>query len=560
MKRNPPNRPEPADLRRRAEDSIDEGEGASGQIASGLDPDFRRVFHELEVHQVELEMQNEELRRARSEVEVGLERYTELFDFAPIGYLTLERDSTIREANLAGARLLGVERGRLAGRRFVQFVREEQRREICDFIRQVMERREDDATSASCEVALGGELAEHDVHLTASVLRGPRAFVALEGITRRKRAEEALVQEARNKDRFLAVLSHELRNPLAPIRNSLFVLERADPGGGRAREAQAVIGRQVTHLTRIVEDLLDVTRIAQGKIRIEAEPLELDDVARRTIEDHRLTFAESGVVLESHLPAKPLWVSGDATRLAQVLGNILGNAVKFTPRGGTVAVRLTREGGEAVLSVRDTGVGIDPEMQGRLFEPFMQAPQTIDRTLGGLGLGLAMVKELVELHGGEVAVASVGQGHGSTFTVRLPLGAAPVQAVAAPVASEMRRHRILVIDDSVNTADSLRDVLAEEGQEVRVANDGSKGITLAREFRPQIVICDVGLPGMDGYAVARAFRADPSLKGSYLIALSGYARAEDRQRARDAGFDRHLAKPTSLESLEQILQEAPAPG
>jgi two-component system CheB/CheR fusion protein len=243
-----------------------------------------------------------------------------------------------------------------------------------------------------------------------------------------------------------------------------------------------------------------------------------------------------------------------------VLGNLLGNAVKFTPRGGTVAVRVTREGGEAVLSVRDSGVGIAPEMQARLFEPFIQAPQTIERTLGGLGLGLAMVKELVALHGGEVAVASQGQGYGSTFTVRLPLGAAPVKAAAAPVVSEMRRHRILVIEDSVDTADSLRDALAEDGQDVQVANDGSTGLTLAREFRPEIVICDVGLPGMDGYAVARALRADPSLKGSYLIALSGYARADDRQRARDAGFDRHLAKPTSLESLERLLQEAPTLG
>ncbi len=332
------------------------------------------MFHELEVHQVELEMQNDELRRARSEVEGGLERYTELFDFAPIGYLTVERDSTIREANLAGARLLGVERGRLVGRRFLQFVCEEQRREVSDFIRQLMDRGEDEVASESCEVALCGKLAEHDVHLTASALHGPVVFIAIEDITRRKRAEEALLQEARNKDRFLAASScAELRNPSRPSITAFSWAGRAGAGAGRARLKRSSIGGSPTSRASSRISRRDPHYCAQRKIRIHPEPLDLDALARRTIQDHGVTFAENGVVLESHLPAEPLWVHGDATRLAQVLGNLLGNAVKFTPRGGTVRVRLTLEGGEAVLAVLDTGVGIAPEMQGRLFEPFIQA-------------------------------------------------------------------------------------------------------------------------------------------------------------------------------------------
>jgi two-component system CheB/CheR fusion protein len=239
----------------------------------------------------------------------------------------------------------------------------------------------------------------------------------------------------------------------------------------------------------------------------------------------------------------------------QVLGNLLGNAAKFTPRGGKVNVLVRRDGQMVAVSVRDTGVGISPEVRQRLFVPFSQAPQALDRTRGGLGLGLAMVKGLVELHRGTVEVASEGPGLGAEFTVRLPLAAAPTKA--PPVEKHPdRRFRVLVVEDNVDAADSLREALELDGHQAQVAYDGPAALAIARALRPDIVICDIGLPGMDGYEVARAFRADEVLKSSYLIALSGYARPEDLQRATEAGFDRHVAKPSSLEKLEHVLAEA----
>jgi PAS domain S-box-containing protein len=288
-----------AELRRRAEQRFEDRKSRAGRDAEA---DARRLLHELEVHQLELEIQNDELRAARLEVEAGLKRYTELFDFAPIGYFMLAADATIREVNLAGARLLGIERRRLIGRRFFPFVSEAQRTAFNEFLGRVLTKTTEDQTSDACELRVAAEgIAPLDVRLTAAVLEGsaPTALVAVEDITWRKHAEAALREESRNKDAFLAVLSHELRNPLAPIRNSLFVLARAEAGGKQARRARDVIDRQVTHLTRIVEDLLDATRIAQGKMRLQPEPVELGQLVRRTIEDHRSGFEASGVVAQS---------------------------------------------------------------------------------------------------------------------------------------------------------------------------------------------------------------------------------------------------------------------
>lgn len=368
-----------------------------------------------------------------------------------------------------------------------------------------------------------------------------------------RESEAALKDADRRKNEFLAVLSHELRNPLAPIRTGLFMLERAAPGGDQAKRAQAIIDRQVGHLTRLVDDLLDVTRISRGKIQIQRERLELGDLVRRTIEDHRQTFVANGIQLESRLSSEAMWLSADGTRIAQVVGNLLGNAAKFTHRGGRVAVTLERDGDGAVLWVRDDGEGIEPEVLGSLFQPFTQARQTLDRTRGGLGLGLALVKALVELHGGSAEATSRGPGQGAEFTVRLPLEAAP-QRTAAPMESrQFQRRRVLIIEDNVDAADSLKDVLELMGHEVAVAYDGASGIATAREFRPEILLCDIGLPEIDGFEVARRFRADPALQNVVLVALTGYALPEDRQRATEAGYAHHVAKPPSLEVLERLL-------
>jgi PAS domain S-box-containing protein len=384
-------------------------------------------------------------------------------------------------------------------------------------------------------------------------------------VTERKRAEalrasEAALREAdRQKNEFLAMLSHELRNPLAPIRNSLYILERAAPGGVQARRARAVIDRQLGHMTWLIDDLLDVTRITRGKIRLERECLDLNDLAQRTVEEHRTLFAKSDVRLEVLPSSAEVWVEGDRVRLAQVVGNLLQNAAKFTPRGGraTLSVQADRSRGLAIVTVRDTGAGIRPEMLPRLFRPFTQADVTLDRSKGGLGLGLALVKGLVEMHGGSVTASSGGAGKGAAFTIRLPLDTATARTMPAQhgLGGGAAARRVLVIEDNEDAADTLREVLELDEHVVDVAYTGREGIEKARAFHPDVVLCDIGLPEMDGYEVARAMRADPELGRVALVAVSGYAQPEDVATAREAGFDAHLAKPPSIETLERALTE-----
>ena len=385
-------------------------------------------------------------------------------------------------------------------------------------------------------------------------------------ITERKQADDKLrasnlelAEADRRKNDFMAVLSHELRNPLAPIRNSTYILERAVPGGEQARRAVAVIERQAGQLARLVDDLLDVTRITRNKIQLQRETIELNDLAQHTIEDQRSLFDRAEVRLEFNPAPAPVFVDVDRNRVAQIIGNLLQNAAKFTGRGGSTRITITTEAAEkrAVIQVADTGVGMTPEMLSRLFQPFSQADSTLDRSKGGLGLGLALAKGLAELHGGDVTANSAGLGQGAEFVVRLPL-AMEKPATPQPGASATKSHRrVLVIEDNIDAADSLRDLLAFDEHEIEVAYNGPDGIAKARKFRPEVVLCDIGLPGMDGYEVARAFRADATLNGAFLVALTGYALPEDLERAQAAGFARHLAKPPSLEKLGEILAAAP---
>jgi PAS domain S-box-containing protein len=370
-----------------------------------------------------------------------------------------------------------------------------------------------------------------------------------------RRSEQELREADRRKDEFLAMLSHELRNPLAAIRNSGYVLQRAAPGGEQAARAREVIERQAAHLTRIVDDLLDVTRIVQGKIQLRRERLELGDLVRRAADDYRAVLAERGIAFASDLPAAPLPVEGDPARLVQVVGNLLHNAAKFARAGDRVAVALRAVEGTAELRVRDTGVGIDAALLPRLFDAFVQGERTLARTEGGLGLGLALVKGIVELHGGSVRAESAGPGRGAEFTASLPMAA---QAAAAPPSGEAPRspsrgRRVLVVDDNADAAESLCDLLRIVGHVAEVAYDGPSALEKAHRTPPDVVLCDIGLPGMDGYDVARRMRGDTALRGTRLVALTGYAQADDRLRARQAGFDTHLAKPLDLEELMGIV-------
>jgi PAS domain S-box-containing protein len=387
--------------------------------------------------------------------------------------------------------------------------------------------------------------------------------LALESEQRALEAAEVLREADRNKNQFLAMLSHELRNPLAPITNSLYILDHATPGGEQARRALAVIGRQVGQLARLVDDLLDATRISRNKLTLQKRRFEINELVRRAIDDHGPEFEKNQVRIEFCPAPKPVVVNGDWNRLAQVVGNLLQNAAKFTEPGGQarVSVVTDSETKQAVVRVADTGVGLEQEMLARLFQPFVQADSTLDRSKGGLGLGLALVKGLVEIHGGSVTAHSAGLGRGAEFVVRLPLApddGAVDRPLRARTPAPGGRRRVLIIEDNIDAAESLREALEFGEHEVEVAYNGPTGIAKARELRPDVVFCDIGLPGMDGYGVARALRADAELKDVYLVALSGYASPEDVQRALQAGFDQHLAKPPNLESLEETLARVPA--
>ncbi|MBX9582471.1 MAG: CHASE3 domain-containing protein [Gemmataceae bacterium] len=368
-------------------------------------------------------------------------------------------------------------------------------------------------------------------------------------------ANDALRDAARRKDQFIAMLAHELRNPLAPIKNGvrLLGLARDEATVGRVRE---LIGRQVEHLAHIVADLLDASRVARGKVDLRRERVDLGRVVRQVAADEARAFDAAGVRLALDLPDAPVWVDGDRTRLTQVVNNLLANAAKFTDRGGDAAVGLGVADGAAVLRVRDTGVGIAPDLLPRVFDAFTQADESLDRSRGGLGLGLALVKGVVELHGGSVRAASPGRGGGAEFTVTLPTTAEPVAPPAdapPPEAGAKRRLRVLIVEDNRDAADSLRMFLELTGSEVAVAYTGPDGVELARRAAPDLVLCDIGLPGLDGYEVARRIRDEAAGKRPVLVALTGYGEEDDRRRAREAGFDHHFTKPADPAVIERLL-------
>ena len=378
-------------------------------------------------------------------------------------------------------------------------------------------------------------------------------------ITVELQAQEALREADQRKDEFMAILAHELRNPLAPVRTAVEIVRRIDGLQPAQRRACEVIARQVAHMARLIDDLLDVSRIARGKMALQRERCDFAAIARQTAADYRDTLEAMGLALVIEASPGPIWVDGDPVRLAQMVGNLLGNAIRFTESGGQV--RLLIEGDPAThtarVSVIDTGIGIAPEFLPKLFDPFSQAHQDLARSKGGLGLGLALTRGLAQMQGGTVEVRSEGLGHGATFVLTLPMRAADSEerAPTAPTNVPPEALRILVIEDNVDAAQSLADLLSLLGHQVRVAFDGEHGVQAARDERPDVVISDIGLPGaIDGYGVAARLRALPELAGVRLIALSGYVDAQARERARQAGFDAHIAKPADLPALEAALR------
>jgi signal transduction histidine kinase/ActR/RegA family two-component response regulator len=374
-----------------------------------------------------------------------------------------------------------------------------------------------------------------------------------EDLLRREQAARAVAEAAnRSKDEFLAMLGHELRNPLSAIANAASLLENAKADASILARARAIIARQVSHLTRLTDDLLDAGRALMGKIVLQPQPLDLAAVARQSL----ATLAASGRTARHAIEERlePAWTDADSIRLEQIISNLVVNAVKYTPEGGTVCVSVKREGAEAVLRVADTGIGLSPELAGRVFELFVQGDRELDRSQGGLGIGLTLVRRLAEMHGGTASAYSEGPGKGSEFTVRLPAieprGAAPPLPARAQVAAA---RDILIVEDNDDARETLRILLEMEGHRVETAGDGLAGLEKALALQPEVALIDVGLPKLDGYEVARRLRATAGIRQPFLVALTGYGLPEDRQRAFDAGFDAHVVKPVDRDTLSEVL-------
>ncbi|CAG4890334.1 hybrid sensor histidine kinase/response regulator [Paraburkholderia gardini] len=379
-------------------------------------------------------------------------------------------------------------------------------------------------------------------------------------ISERKRNELLLRDADQRKDQFLAMLAHELRNPLAPIRNAIELMQVDRLRSAETFDsARAIISRQVTHLSRLVDDLLDVSRITQGKITLKHEPVEMTAAVSTALETVQPAIAKKQHDISIHLPDAPLYVSGDAVRISQVIANVLSNACKYTPEHGELSVTVTHVDGNVKITVRDNGVGILPDMLSRAFELFVQSENSLERSEGGLGIGLPLARTLVDLHGGTIEAFSAGLGQGSEFVVMLPLLPAdqvPMVSVPAEIREAPHARRLLLVDDSVDAAEALSLLLGTLGHDVRTANDPWTALELADTFDPQVIILDIGLPGMDGFELARTMRGKPRTAGALLIALTGYGQERDRQLSREAGFDHHFVKPVSVNEIQAVIERA----
>jgi CheY-like chemotaxis protein/two-component sensor histidine kinase len=385
--------------------------------------------------------------------------------------------------------------------------------------------------------------------------------VALQDITERKVAEEALKEADRRKDEFLATLAHELRGPLAPLRNMLEVMKRAGNDGDLIKQARATMDRQVSQMTRLIDDLLDLSRISRDKIELKRERLELASVVYHAVEASRPFCDSAGHELSVALPSEPIYLDADPVRLAQIIGNLLNNACKYTESGGNIWLSARRQGSDLVMKVKDTGVGIPTDMLSRIFEMFAQVGRSLERSQGGLGIGLTLVKRLVELHGGSVEAFSEGAGRGSEFVVRLPALAdthqVPQQAEPTAHAHKATPRRILVVDDNHDGATSFAALLQIAGNETCVVHDGLEAVEAAERFRPDVVFLDIGLPTVNGYDACRRIRAGSWGKDVAVVAVTGWGRNEDRNKSSEAGFDAHMVKPVNFDAVMKLLASLP---
>jgi PAS domain S-box-containing protein len=563
--------------------------------------ELERMAQALDTQREEIRAQNDELLAAHASLEQSLARYADLYDFAPVSYLSLDRNGLIEEANLTCAHFFGLQRRSLIGIPFITLVHPDDRaaflrhmvlcrRSVEPVLTEVRTSPRGDRVPAHVEIYTrrasplfegGGEFFRTTIidlterKMMEDELRGARdgleirvreRTLELEREIAERRGLEAMLrakadqlgQQDKRKDEFLAMLAHELRNPLAPILSSLELLRLVTVADERAR-AEAVIRRHVEHLARLVDDLLDVSRVSRGRVQLHKRPVELREIVERALESVRPFVDAAKHQLDVELPETPVHLLADPIRLVQVVANLLNNATKYTPPGGRIALSISRDGAMLVMSVRDSGIGMTPDALGHIFEPFFQADRSLDRAKGGLGLGLTLARMLVELHDGAIFARSEGLDRGSEFIVQLPILEGISAIPDAPRASDaVGRHlRILVVDDNVDAANALAELLSADGHAVRTAYDGRGALGTVREFQADVILLDIGLPDVDGYEVAREVRRQAEVQPT-IVAITGYGEEDARARGKQAGFDHHLLKPVAIDALKLLLQRPEA--
>ncbi|WP_051300164.1 PAS domain S-box protein [Methylobacter luteus] len=668
------------DLRNRAEELLAEPHSSSTPYSMD---EFHDLLHELDTHRIELELQNDELLKSQKQLQDITQEYIELYNFSPGGYLTLNSEGVILNANMALASMLGVEKQALINKPFSDFVldldqdvlylyrqallnnkfaqncelrlrknngqplwvkldglsRMDRERHdlnlaltdihqlketqgllskseanlraifdnVLDGIIKIDEHGIIKSANAAIESIFGfsteelsgshisklmpkldwreyeGQLTSHknggknqiigirceleslkkdgslflmDLGISQISNGEPRCFlITVHDITERKQTEIALKQADSRKNEFLAMLGHELRNPLAPIRNAVQVLKTQGNINPTLDWCSRIIDRQVSHMARLLDDLLDVARIMQDKITLKIDRFDFNEIVDSAIETcHPLTQSRQQELVISR-PDTPKWIEGDRVRLTQALSNLLNNAAKYTDEGGRITLNVMQEADYLVIKVQDTGSGITPEMLPHIFDLFTQADSSLARSQGGLGIGLTLTRRLVEMHGGTVSASSAGNLQGSEFTMRLPLFNAPsaTRSLRPDAGSSVAKLRILLVDDNADVTESLALLLQIQGHEVDTADCGLKGMEKAQTFRPQVVLLDIGLPDISGYEVAKRLRELPETRQAFLVAISGYGQPEDHEQSKSAGFDHHLLKPIDHSNLSALL-------
>jgi PAS domain S-box-containing protein len=544
------------------------------------------VLQELATYKEETRVQTDQLIEAQRQLEESRDRYADLYESAPLAYLTLDHEGIIRDVNLTGASLLGEDRQGTLDRPFVRFLAPADRRKWLDHVHGWSY---EPGRQSTCELTLDRPDSPNEPILVEVISRpverddGMVYRVALVDLTEQKRAEqeirrlnasleervrqrttelEAANKQLRDADRrkndFLAMLGHELRNPLAGIANGVALLKLGQLENEDHQEAVRIMDRQLANMTAMLNDLLEASRVTLGKIQLHKQIQDLNDVVASVIEDCCDTIAASHR-LKVRLCDRQCRIECDRARIEQIIVNLVQNAAKYTDPGGSILVEVNHADGEARLDVIDTGCGMTEELCQRAFDLFSQADTTIDRAAGGLGIGLTMVKNLAEMHGGRVECSSDGPGKGSRFTVWLPVyvGTEPIGGMPAAVQDDARALSVVVVEDDADSAHLLKLLLERWGHRVELSHTGPSGFESIHRLQPDVAVIDIGLPELDGFELAQRLRQTFPCDQMLLIALTGYGSHEDRQRARDAGFNQHLTKPVSPNQLRDALRAAP---